>query len=96
MNASTTPGAARAARTARLGAVLWPAFLVAAVLNALVFSVIDPVSVHAPGASSPLGWSDTTLYTLGFFVAWALTSAAAALSVWLCNTADATRPPGTR
>lgn len=74
--------AARERRIARAGAVLWPSFLVAALVNAIVFSLIDPASLHG-FAHQPLGWSDLSVYTLGFFLFWAAGAVACAISQWL-------------
>jgi hypothetical protein len=74
--------AARERRVARVGAVLWPSFLMAAVLDGLVFSVVDPATLHG-FAQQPLDWSDRSVYTVGFFVFWAATAAACAISQWL-------------
>ena len=73
---------ARERRIARVGAVLWPSFLVAAVLDGLVFSVVDPSSLHG-FAQRPLDWSDRSVYTVGFFVFWAATASACAIGQWL-------------
>jgi hypothetical protein len=78
---------ARERRIGRIGAVVWPAFLVAAALTGLVFSMVDPESLHGLG-HQPLGWSDKSVYTLGFFIFWAACAAASAASQWL-----ATEPP---
>jgi hypothetical protein len=70
---------------ARWGAVVWPAFLAAAALNALIFSLVDPQQLHGLGTAQPLGWADTTVYTVGFFVCWALMAGASAVTQWLAG-----------
>jgi hypothetical protein len=66
----------------RTAAILWPAFLVAALLEILVFAFVDPGSLHTlSGAALPL--SDTAVYSIAFIVFWACTSAACALTVLL-------------
>lgn len=71
----------------RAAAILWPAFLVAAVLEILVFAFVDPGALHTlSGAALPL--SATTIYSLAFLVFWACTSAACALTVLLERSAD--------
>ena len=51
----------------RAAAILWPAFLVAAVLEILVFAFVDPGSLHTlSGAALPL--SDTAVYSIAFIV----------------------------
>jgi len=63
-------------------AILWPAFLVAAVLEIVVFAFVDPSSLHTlSGTAIPL--SDTAIYSIAFLVFWACTSAACALTVLL-------------
>lgn len=57
----------------RLMQVLWPSFLMATVASGLFFSIFDPIDVHVFGwewIHSPLG-----VYTLGFFLFWALCAA---------------------
>jgi hypothetical protein len=78
----------------RSAAILWPAFLVAAVLELLVFAFVDPASLHTvSGTALPL--SDTAVYSIAFFVFWVCTSAACALTVLLERGADElNRPAG--
>lgn len=64
--------------------IAWPAFLLAAVLEMLVFAVVDPSDLHRFGGE-PLGWSRQAVYTLSFFVFWAVTVASSTLSVLLIN-----------
>jgi hypothetical protein len=65
----------------RLMRVVWPAFLVAGVAEAVFFTVFDPFDLHFFGA--PLGWSREAIYTLGFFGFWALGVASSALTLFL-------------
>lgn len=63
------------------GAVLWPAFLGAALADAVLFTLIDPETivlfgVH-PGVSRPAA------YTVGFFVFWIIMVAASLTTLWL-------------
>jgi len=60
-------------------AVLWPAFLMAGVLEMLVFSLVDPQQLHVPGGEA-LGWSPTAVYTLAFFVFWGVIAVAGLLT----------------
>lgn len=62
-------------------AVLWPAFLMAAVLEMVVFALIDPADLHWHGAA--LDWSRPAVYTAAFFVFWAVVSAATFLTALL-------------
>jgi len=63
----------------RLMAVLWPAFLVAAVANALFFTAFDPQDLTFFG--QPVEAARELMYTIGFFAFWAVAAAAAGLAV---------------
>ena len=65
----------------RLMWIAWPAFLVAAVLEMLVFAFIDPNELHWGGAS--LGWTREAVYTVSFFLFWALTMVSSGLTTML-------------
>lgn len=65
----------------RLMWVAWPAFLVAAVLEMLVFAVIDPTDLHWGGGAVSL--SREGIYTLAFFVFWGFTMLSSALTTLL-------------
>ena len=54
----------------RLMWIIWPAFLMAGVLEMLVFGMVDPQDVHWFGM--PLDWSRQGTYTIAFFVFWAI------------------------
>ena len=80
-------------------AVLWPAFLMAGVLEALTFAVLDPSDMHWFGGA-PVELSRQAVYTLTFLLYWTVISTAAALTVLLLATpgesgrSDQTRWPG--
>jgi len=59
----------------------WPSFLVAGVLEMLVFAVVDPHDLHWFG--QPLEMSRSGVYTLGFFAFWFLTTLSSALTTLL-------------
>ena len=65
----------------RLIWILWPGFLMAALGELVLFSMIDPSDAHLLG--SPLELSRTAIYSLGFFLLWGLTSGASALTCLL-------------
>lgn len=69
--------------TLRTAQVLWPSFVMAGVLEMLVFSVVDPATLDL-GAWSP---DPTTVYSLAFFVFWAVMALAAAASQWMAGSA---------
>jgi hypothetical protein len=61
--------------------IAWPAFLVAGVLEMLVFAMVDPADLHWFG--QPLELSRQATYTLGFFAFWLMTMASSALTTLL-------------
>jgi hypothetical protein len=65
--------------------VLWPAFLVAGVLEMLVFAVVDPSDLHWFG--QPVTMSRQGIYTVSFFVFWAVAAASSALTALLSMSA---------
>ena len=80
-------------------AILWPAFLMAGVLEMLVFALVDPGNLHGIGGA-PLAMSRSAVYTLAFFVFWAVITLAGALTQKLLlsaeevnRTADSATPP---
>ncbi len=66
-------------RRERVMAVLWPAFLMAGVMEMLVFAFVDPGQLHLFGGQ-PIDWSPSAVYTVAFFVFWGVIAAAAALT----------------
>lgn len=66
----------------RLMWIAWPAFIVAAVLEMIVFAFVDPSELHWVGGGS-LGLSREAVYTLTFFVFWGCTLASSALTTLL-------------
>ena len=71
----------------RAMAVLWPAFLMAGVLEMLVFALVDPGNLHWFGGA-PVGLSAAGIYTLAFFVFWGVIATAGALTQFLEVSAD--------
>ena len=61
--------------------IAWPAFLAAAVLEMMVFAVLDPESLSLLG--SRLNWSREAVYTVTFFIFWAMMMASSALTLLL-------------
>jgi hypothetical protein len=62
--------------------ILWPAFLTAGVLDALVFAVMDPHEMRWFGGAL-VGWTPLTIYSTTFLIFWAGISAAAAMTALL-------------
>ena len=67
--------------SATWGAVLWPAFLGAALADAILFTLRDPETIILFGVHSDV--SRPSAYTLGFFVLWFIMIAASVTTLWL-------------
>lgn len=65
--------------TRRLVAVVWPAFLMAGVLEMLVFSLVDPGDLHWLGGAS-VEIDRKAVYTVAFFVFWVVVGLGSALT----------------
>ena len=65
----------------RLMWIAWPAFLVAAVLEMMVFAVLDPETLSLFGEQ--VGWSRYAIYTVTFFIFWGMTMLSSALTTLL-------------
>ncbi|MFM9997692.1 MAG: hypothetical protein ACKVP1_02180 [Burkholderiaceae bacterium] len=61
--------------------IVWPAFLIAGLLEALVFAAVDPHELHWLGHALPL--SRQGIYSLAFFMFWLLAMASSALTLLL-------------
>ena len=66
----------------RLLLVLWPAFVMAGVLEALVFFVIDPGSLSWYGVE-PIEWSRNAVYSVTFLIFWGVIATSGAISLLL-------------
>ena len=65
----------------QLMCIVWPAFLAACALQALVFAVVDPMELDWFG--HPLPWSRQGIYTVAFFLFWLATAAASLMTALL-------------
>ncbi|MBN8510036.1 MAG: hypothetical protein J0L57_15670 [Burkholderiales bacterium] len=74
-------------RGQRALSVFWAAFLMAGVLEMIVFAHVDPGSLHWFGGDA-LNLEPRAVYTLAFFVFWAVISVACGLALLLCSHAD--------
>lgn len=63
-------------------AILWPAFLMAGVLEMLVFVVIDPSDLRWFGGA-PVELSSEAVYTVTFLIFWGVIATAGALTALL-------------
>lgn len=61
--------------------IAWPAFLVAGLMELVVFGLVDPQDLQWFG--QPLALSRQGVYTLAFFVFWALTMVSSGLTTLL-------------
>ncbi|HJV60741.1 MAG TPA: hypothetical protein VJ743_07325 [Albitalea sp.] len=59
--------------------ILWPAFVMAGVLEMLVFVVVDPTSLHWFGGE-PLQWSRSAVYSVTFFIFWIVIATSGAIT----------------
>lgn len=75
-------GAARPSLRERVLLILWPAFLMAGVLEMLVFVVVDPSSLHWFGVE-PIGWPRSAVYSVTFFIFWGVIATSGAITALL-------------
>jgi hypothetical protein len=71
-------------RALHVAQILWPAFIVAAILEMVVFSWVDP-SLLRFGAWQP---DAQTVYSLAFLTFWVLVTLASLLSHWMMKSAE--------
>lgn len=71
-------------RARRFAAVAWPSFGGAALIEAAVFAFVDPAALHAPGGGELL-LAPMTVYSLAFFLFWALVALACATALMLSS-----------
>ena len=75
------------ALTQRVMQIVWPAFVVAGVLEMLVFAVIDPADLRWFGGA-PIGASAQAIYTVTFLMFWAAVATSGAVSALLAVESD--------
>ncbi len=61
--------------------ILWPAFMTACLGEGLLFSLVDPEELIFFGHSIEL--SHEGIYTIGFFIIWALCAFSSALTLYI-------------
>lgn len=69
-------------------AILWPAFLMAGVVEMVVFALVDPQDLHGL-AGAPVALSASAVYSLAFFFFWAAFVAAGVMTAALIRTPTA-------
>lgn len=62
--------------------ILWPAFLMAGVLEVLLFAVVDPGDLRWFGGAE-FGWPRQAVYTVTFLLFWSVTSVSGGLTMLL-------------
>ncbi|WP_313073860.1 hypothetical protein [Melaminivora sp.] len=70
-------------RTQRMMWIGWPAFLMAGVLEMVVFAFVDPGSLY--WFDQPVTLSRQGVYTIAFFVFWAIVMVSSALTTLLAQ-----------
>ncbi len=61
--------------------ILWPSFIAAGIGVGIIFTLIDPMELVVLG--DRVHASRTAIYSLGFFVLWAIAAMASAMSCFL-------------
>jgi hypothetical protein len=62
--------------------ILWPAFVMAGFLEAMLFAVVDPGDLRWFGGPL-IGWPALAIYTVTFVIFWGVIASACALTVLL-------------
>ena len=77
----------------RLIYILWPAFIVAGIAEAVFFTLFDPMDLRLFDREIVL--SRTAVYSIGFFAFWAFAGASSALTCFFQrSSAELNHPPG--
>ena len=63
--------------------ILWPSFIAAGIGLGVIFTLVDPMELVVLGEHVRL--SHTTVYSLSFFMLWAIAAMAAAMSAFLLS-----------
>jgi len=61
--------------------ILWPSFLMAGVLDGIVFSLVDPADSHLVRFASDV--TPQGIYTIGFLVFWCVIACASGMTALL-------------
>ena len=75
-------------------AIIWPAFMVAGLIEMLVFALVDPHDLRWGGLLIPI--SRQGIQTLAFFLFWALALLSSALTMLLAQSPEAINQAATR
>lgn len=71
--------------------VLWPSFLVAGVVEAIFFTVINPGELYLFG--DPVHLDPLATYSIGFFAFWLICAASSLTTLYFQRTADEINHP---
>ena len=63
--------------------IVWPAFMVAAALEMMVFAVLDPESLALLGEQ--VDWSRNTVYSVTFLIFWCMFMVCSAITLQLAH-----------
>ena len=85
-------GEKRRPRLQRIGAVLWPSFLLAGVATTVFFAFVDPLML------AEMTFPEQTItrqagYTIGFFMFWSVTASSSFLTRVLLRSAERVNDP---
>ncbi|CAM5783766.1 hypothetical protein ACFOHU_10540 [Ottowia pentelensis] len=69
----------------RLMWIAWPAFMVAAALEMMVFAVLDPLSLTLFGET--VNWPRETIYSVTFFIFWVMLMLSSGITLMLARPA---------
>ena len=78
--------------TPRTMTILWPSFMMAGVLEGMVFALVDPTELRF--GNYPVDASPQAVYTLAFLAFWAVLSTSGALTALLWIDPDAQEDAG--
>ncbi len=78
-----SPSPSSATHVKRWALIIWPAFLSACLLEAFVFSLVDPDELHWSGAVFQV--SRQGAYTMAFFCFWLISLVCSGLTWWLAR-----------
>ena len=71
--------------------ILWPAFVMAGVLEALVFVALDPTALRGLGIDA-MGMSASAVYSLSFMIFWGVIATSGAITQLLQTTGHGSFP----
>jgi hypothetical protein len=81
--AATSVGPRKSGRVRFWVLIVWPAFLAACLMEALVFAMVDPGELHWPGYFFKAHRQG--VYTMAFFAFWFIAMACSAMVLWLAK-----------